>query len=460
MPSIGSRHTPELPWRTGCRIGDYRSPRDPLRADVYRLFPAILLGCLSTATTTLGQLEFEREPIAYSETPSQTRVSNLQKQLDANQVTISYTAARGYLPALLSHLKLPLASQLLVYSRTSAQRQISPQQPRAIYFNDDTYLGWVPSGDVIELLAMDAQQGAIFYTFPRQRQKQPRFTRDGGQCLLCHASARTLRVPAPVVRSVIVDRQGQSLFGSGSYTTDHRTPFHKRWGGWYVTGTHGNIRHRGNVMIRDYRVPEELDREAGANITSLSGLLQTDVFPSRHSDLVAILVLDHQARMHNLLTLANFEARLAIAYDESLNEALDRPMNYRSQTTQRRIATAAEKVLRYMLFSGEPRLRSAVQGTSRFTQQFTHRGPRDRRGRSLRDFDLQTRLFAYPCSYLIYSPSFASLPTPVKKHIADRLHEILTGQDKTKPFRHLSLPVRQSIREILEDTAHGLWRNR
>ena len=427
--------------------------RNTLWIYLYGLMWTLLLSWPLHATQAQGPLEFERAPIAYSDTPSQTRVSQLQEQLDAKQTSLSYDIKRGYLPSLLSELELPVSSQLLVFSRTSAQRQISPQQPRAIYFNDDTYLGWVPSGDLIELLAMDAQQGAIFYTLPRHRQKQPQISRDGGQCLLCHASARTLRVPSPVTRSVIVDRQGQSLFGAGSYTTDHRTAFKKRWGGWYVTGTHGTIRHRGNVVVHDYRTPETLDQEAGANITNLSGHLRTSIFPSPHSDLVAIMVLDHQVRMHNLLTLANYETRQAIAYDQSLNKALDRPIGYQSASTQRRIMAAAEKVVRYMLFSDEPRLRSPIQGTSEFAEQFAHRGPRDRRGRSLRDFDLKTRLFSYPCSYLIYSASFKQLPTPVRQHIAKRLRLILSGQDQSKSFRHLSPHTRQAIQDILRQTA-------
>lgn len=439
------RHTP---GRMRCR--------NTLWIHLYGLMWTLLLSWPLHATQAQGPLEFERAPIAYSDTPSQTRVSQLQEQLDAKHTSLSYDIKRGYLPSLLSELELPVSSQLLVFSRTSAQRQISPQQPRAIYFNDDTYLGWVPSGDLIELLAMDAQQGAIFYTLPRHRQQQPQISRDGGQCLLCHASARTLRVPSPVTRSVIVDRQGQSLFGAGSYTTDHRTAFKKRWGGWYVTGTHGTMRHRGNVVVRDYRTPETLDQEAGANITNLSGHLRTSIFPSPHSDLVAIMVLDHQVRMHNLLTLANYETRQAIAYDQSLNKALDRPIGYQSASTQRRIMAAAEKVVRYMLFSDEPRLPSPIQGTSEFAEQFAHRGPRDRRGRSLRDFDLKTRLFSYPCSYLIYSASFKQLPTPVRQHIAKRLRLILSGQDQSKSFRHLSSHTRQAIQDILRQTAPDL----
>jgi hypothetical protein len=442
----------------GYTIGHMRC-RNALWSYRFRFMCTLLLCWPLDATHAQGLLEFERAPIAYSETPSHTRVSQLQQQLDAKHTSLSYDIKRGYLPSLLSELELPVSSQLLVFSRTSAQRQISPQQPRAIYFNDDTYLGWVPSGDLIELLAMDPQQGAIFYTLPRRRQKQPHISRDGGQCLLCHASARTLRVPAPVARSVIVDRQGQSLFGAGSHTTDHRTAFKKRWGGWYVTGTHGTMRHRGNVAVRDYRTPETLNREAGANITNLSGHLRTSIFPSPHSDLVAIMVLDHQVRMHNLLTLANYETRLAIAYDQSLNKALDRPVDYQSASTQRRIMAAAEKVVRYMLFSDEPRLPSPIQGTSKFAEQFAHRGPRDRHGRSLRDFNLKTRLFKYPCSYLVYSASFKQLPAPVRQHISKRLRLILSGQDESKAFRHLSLDTRQTIQDILRETAPNLIGN-
>ena len=83
-------------------------------------------------------------------------------------------------------------------------------------------------------------------------------------------------------------------------------------------------------------------------------------------------------------------------------------------------------------------------------------GPRDSHGRSLRDFDLERRIFRYPCSYLIYSPAFDALPVAVREYVSKRLNEILSGEDQTAEFQHLSAEDRRAIREILAETKPGL----
>ena len=184
-----------------------------------------------------------------------------------------------------------------------------------MYFNDDVYVGWVQNGDVVEISAADPQLGAVFYTLRQEQAERPKIVRDRGQCIVCHASSRTSGVPGHLVRSVYADKSGQPFFGSGTFTTDHRSPFKERWGGWYVTGTHGKQRHMGNVISTDRDRPEDLDMEAGANITDLSDHVNTSPYLSPHSDIVALMVLEHQSRMHNLITRANFEAKSAHHYD-------------------------------------------------------------------------------------------------------------------------------------------------
>jgi hypothetical protein len=156
--------------------------------------------------------------------------------------------------------------------------------------------------------------------------------------------------------------------------------------------------------------------------------------------------------MHNYLTLANFETRHALHYNGIMNEALERPADYLSESTQRRIARVAEKLVHYMLFVGEFRLTSAVRGRSAFAEEFVVRGPRDSRGRSLRELDLTQRLFKYPCSYLIYSKEFEGLPLAVKERVSVRLAEILLGSDTSDEFAHLAPADRLAIREILVET--------
>ena len=204
-----------------------------------------------------AQIEFEREPIRYLEQPLDDEITHLQQRLDAGELKLPFDDQRGYLPALLELLDIPTSSQMLVFSKTSFQlRRINPHRPRALYFNDHAYIGWVQGGDVVEITSVDPQQGAIFYTLAQEETDQPRFIRDKGQCLTCHASSRTKGVPGHLVRSVYTSQSGQPQFGSGTFTTDHRSPFTERWGGWYVSGTHGEMRHMGNVLSLDRNRPE------------------------------------------------------------------------------------------------------------------------------------------------------------------------------------------------------------
>ena len=420
----------------------------------------LLLLMLFQQSRVQGQIEFEREPINYDTAPVHDVIAQLQQQLDSGEVKMGYDQQYSYLPSLMRILNVPESSQVLVFSKTSFQlRRISPRRPRALYFNDNVYLGWVQNGDVIEVVASDPEQGGIFYTLSLEETDKPHFIRDRGQCISCHASSRTYGVPGPVVRSVFANSAGHPMLGSGTFTTDHRSPFDHRWGGWYVTGTHGSMRHMGNVISKDKNRAEDIDRESGANVCSLSSIVNVKPYITQHSDLVALMVLEHQSQMQNLITLANFDVRSAIHYDGIMNNALERPADHTSESTSRRISSAGEKLLRYMLFAEEFPLTSAVKGTSGFAEEFQALGPKDSQGRSLRDFDLQTRMFKYPCSYLIYSPPFDALPAPVKQYVTRRLHEVLTGEDDSPEFANLSAIDRQAILEILQETKPGLFQN-
>lgn len=425
---------------------------------------ALTLGlCCALRGAALAQIEIDREPILYSSADVHDPVAGLQQRLDAGQAKLAFDGPRGYLESLLEQLDVPPSSQVLVFSKTSfQQRLISPRAPRALYFNDDVYVGFVQHGDVLELSAMDPRQGAIFYTLAQEDDGRPRFVRDRGNCLTCHASSRTHDVPGHLVRSVYPSLSGLPHFGAGTFRTNHASPLNERWGGWYVTGTHGRQRHMGNVVSRDRQRPENLDVESGANRTSLEGLVDTAPYLTPHSDIVALMVLEHQTEMHNLITHANFSARTALHQAAGMNKILERPEDYLSESTERRLDNAAEKVVRYLLFEDEAELNDPIQGTSGFAEEFAARGPFDHRGRSLRQFDLRRRLFKYPCSYLIYSAGFDALPAQVKERVYRRLWDVLTGDDVSEPFAHLSAADRQAILEILRETKDDLpqsWRD-
>jgi hypothetical protein len=264
-----------------------------------------------------------------------------------------------------------------------------------------------------------------------------------------------------MVRSLYVEPSGQPVYSAGGFITDHRSPFSERWGGWYVTGTHGSQRHMGNVFTRDAEHPESLDRGHGANVTDLTSRIDTGTYLAPSSDIVALMVLGHQTRMTNLITRVGWEARMALTDQKAFNLALKEPEDEVSDSVRRRINGAAEELVQYMLFSDEALLDAPVRGTSSFAKEFEQRGPRDHAGRSLRQLDLTRRMFRYPCSFLIYSPAFDSLPQMARDRVYRRLWEVLSGADQTPIFARLTAADRKNVYDILLDTKPNLpayWR--
>jgi hypothetical protein len=261
-----------------------------------------------------------------------------------------------------------------------------------------------------------------------------------------------------MVRSLHTDPDGMPILTAGTSLSTHASPLEERWGGWYVTGTHGQRRHLGNVTAKQRDDAGALDIEAGANVTSLTDRIDTSAYlGSGHSDIVALMVLEHQAQAHNLFTQLNFQAQWALRDSRAINAALNKPAGDElTDSARRRITSAGEKLVKYLLYCDEELLTERIAGTSTFAADFAARGPRDRRGRSLREFDLRTRMFRYPLSYLIYSESFEQLPAPAKEYVYRRLWEVLSGADRSPEFKHLATDERQAILEILRDTKTGL----
>lgn len=411
----------------------------------------IVAGGVFVATTAIGQGTFEGPTIDYLNAEVDDAVVQMMARIESGETKLVYEKEHGYLKSLLSELDIPIDSQTLVFSKTSLQLQrITPRRPRALYFNDDVYVGYCQNGDVIEIAATDAKQGATFYTLEQDADEAPSFIRDRGQCLTCHASSRTQNVPGYLVRSVFANKMGHPILGSGTYTTDHQSPFEERWGGWYVTGEHGKMQHMGNKLFNDK--DRQHDLSAGLNLTSLDGLVSTAPYLSPHSDIIALMVLEHQTQVHNAMIAANYETREALHQCFEMNQFLEREPGFISDSANRRIDAVAENLVEHLLMCDEFVLQDKVQGTSGFAETFEQRGPRDSQGRSLRELELTSRLFRYRCSFLIHSPSFDGLPDEVRRRVVSRMLDILEGRDSSAKFSHLATDEKQAILEILRET--------
>lgn len=383
-----------------------------------------------------GFLPFAAAPIHYRTSKGLVDpIAKLQEKLDNGQAELEYEPKNGYLRSVLKALGIPISSQTLVFSKTSFQYPyITPSSPRALYFNDDVYVGQVHQSKSLEFVSFDPNQGAIFYILNEHKVEKPRFERSQLDCIQCHVASTTRGVPGVMVRSVLTSASGYPKGGAPVRTTGHESPISERWGGWYVTGTVGQQAHQGNAVIDTAKQPAPI---------SIASSIDTSRYLADSSDIVAHLVLAHQTQMHNVITETNYRYRLGFASggEQAARQQFERP---------------AEALVRYLLFANEARLDEPVVGSSKYTEQFAALGPRDKQGRSLRDFDLQKRIFKYPCSYLIYSEAFDAIPSPAKEYIYRRLLEVLTGQDQSPDFASLSQEDRTAILQILVATKPGL----
>jgi hypothetical protein len=427
-----------LAWR---RVG--RFPFD-------KAVSALLLGC--TAGFFIGRaladdfqgathlMPFDEETINYSKAGDESPVSRLQRRLDGGETKLTFDGRLGYLPSVLAALGIQTNSQMLVFSKTSFQRErISPKSPRALFFNDDVYIGFIPGAPLMEVSAVDPKLGGVFYTLAQNKTDRPKFVRND-QCLECHASAKSMGVPGHLVRSFATDENGVVDLASGTSLVNHRTPIEERWGGWYVTGTHGRQTHRGNLFGKDAFDRQDKEPNHLGNLTNLHRFFDVAAYPGPGSDIVALMVLEHQTHMQNFLTRLNYEGTIALQQYGHVNY----------------LKNVIEAFLKYLLFTEEAALTAPISGSGDFTRSFSGQGPKDKQGRSLRELDLNTRLFKYPCSYLIYSDAFDRLPDKLKARIYERLWEILTGKDSSQEFEGIPTQTRQAIREILIDTRKGL----
>ncbi len=402
----------------------------------------MIRGCgallVMAANLLLAQtLPLNHPAIGYGSIAFSDPVAKLSRSIEQGKIRLDFDPVTGYLPAALKALGVPVESQMAVFSKTSVQSmRIEPTNPRILFFNDQVIVGWVRGG-FVELASQDPRLGLVFYQLDQRPEDYKRragsatpespFARRN-DCLQCHMTSATLGVPGVLLRSVFPSISGAPLVHAPQYDTDNRLAFDKLWGGWYVTGNSGDGHHMGNLIAADEEHPESMLRMSPAHLDTLEGKCLPNSRLTPYSDVVALMVFEHQVRMMNLITRAGWETRVALADSHSI-------------TTRAR--SALNDLADYMLFVDEAPLTGEISGTSGFTEVFAATGPRDHQGRSLRELSLKGRLMRYPCSYMIYSEAFDALPFEAKDAVYRRMRKILRGRDSAD---------RRAVIEILRDT--------
>lgn len=395
----------------------------------------------------LGLLGLSFAPLLYAlqtpvarPTPTDS-VADMMQRVERGETTLTYHPKRGYLDSVLKELNINPDSQTLVFSKTSLQASyVNRKTPRALYFNDRTYVGWIPGAPLIEVMTVNPEKGIIFYTIRNEQLAKPRFEVDPRQCFQCHGRRSESQIPILFARSAFIAPSGYPQTFARALTATPDVPIEDRWGGWYVSGTHGAARHRGNEVAVGEGEDYKQDFEKGANVTDLSGYLDTSSYLNPHSDIAALMVLEQQMDIQNTLSSASKQVRQILAEHKEgqlSGEAL------KSFTTQ------CEYLVASLLGDGEAKLSEAIKGTSTFAETYALSAPACKRGRRLSELDLKTRVHKYGCSPLIYSEEFQAMPQVARAMVLHRISEILKSD---KEYRHLSRRDRLAVQEILIDT--------
>jgi hypothetical protein len=366
-------------------------------------------------------------------------IAALAAELKAGGRPLIFSGPKGYVTSLLRRLNVPEDSQVLVFSQTSLQVNfIRPTNPRAIYFTDGIAIGTIPGAPLIEMWAVGRDGSLRFYTLKNTPAQRPQVQAEDIECFSCHESINP-SVPGPLIESVTALPSGLVMHVGSNLFTDGRTPIADRWGGWYVTGRHGTMRHRGNVVAPS--LSEDPPVDPGQNVTDLAGRFDVSRYSRPTSDIVALMTLDHESGFLNLV--GNVKALASAQADPSV------------------VTKGVNELADYMLGVDGATFTDSIKGVSGFSDRFAAQGPRDPKGRSLREFDLRSRLFRYPISFMIYSPAFDTLPPDPKTQLYRRLADVLTGRDGSPKYVQLTQADREAAFDIIAATKPDLpafWR--
>lgn len=401
----------------------------------------LLLTPAGPASAQSDYREIDLPPHNYGKRIPRDRFSRLKEGFESGQLTLDRASEKAFVTGLLRLLEIPVSSQMLVFSTTSLQLSlISPANPRALYFNDDTYVGYVPGGR-IEIVSLDPDLGAIFYIFDVPKETRPLRIERSERCMHCHAGEETGHVPGLVVKSVVPGPIGGSLTAYRLGQSGHGIPFEERFGGWHVTGTHRLTNHWGNLT----------GRMAAGVLTKIPNLpgerFSFAKYPAATSDILPQLLHEHQAGFVNRVVAATYRARTALP-DGTGSLTPAQAAEFDEQ---------ARLVTRYLLFADEvPLPPGGVEGDPVFKADFLRPRTDQSQGVALKEFDLRTRLFQHRCSYMIYSPVFAGLPSLMKLRVYQRIGQALNLQAPDQEYAYLPAAEKAKIRSILKATLTDL----
>lgn len=414
-----------------------------------------LLAPLLSATSLRSQAfnDFLVPPHDYNSIRGRDAMSRLIERASAGGYAFGEETGLPLLRRVLAELGIPESSQVLLFSKTSLQREyIDPENPRAIFFNENGYVSWMPDG-LIEVLMFDPDAGGLFFIeeLPEER-SDPRvaFVKSRG-CTGCHSGSVTNFLPGPMARSGYVDAGGKRI-GSipGHIRMNHGVPLADRWGGFYVTGAHASLGHLGNALARKEQGKTVLDRPEAPVLSELSGLFDVSRYPRRDADALALLLFDHQIEAHNLLMELRYRWRL-VEYEraKSGGEA--------STIAMEGLERGLRRVVRYLLFADEAPLDGAALAVSSDSRRdFLASRRTDPEGRSLRDLDLGERMFSHRLSYMIDSQAFAEAPRDMRALVYEQLGGILLPEVAPDDFDYFDEGEREAIVSILRATKDDL----
>ncbi len=403
----------------------------------------LAIGCITYCGLSIAASEFfELGPIHYSDSKPDNAVTDLADKTFKR--TAGYSTDLAFLKTVLKELNVSEDTQLLVFSKTSAQRKrIFPRYPRALYYSDSTYVGYVPGGP-LEIITHDPKLGLVFYLLSPENGEEEHGVevQRKGSCLSCHVSTRTKGVPGLFARSLYTDDDGEIDFKKNNFDVNDETSLTKRWGGWYVTGNWSGISHLGN------------DPNGESTLKKLENVrdrVETSRYPRDTSDIASLLVFEHQCKMHTLFVEAKFQYERSLHLENAIHMAAK--VKQEESSSYRIANNAADTLVKALLFCNEANISGdGIEGNKAFEAAFISKARVSKSGKHLRKLRLYGRLFKYRCSYMIHSEAFDALPKIVKKLTFHKLHTILTTENILADFQHLKSREKTAILEILKET--------
>lgn len=383
-------------------------------------------------------------PTRYSDTESGDKLAVLAARIAKGDDAWGSASGLQRLEYVLKYLEVPVESQVLVFSKTSLQnRLIGPKNPRSLFFSENAYVGYAQGGE-IEAIVHDAVLGPVFYLIHQGVDGGMRIERDTSDCMSCHATSRTENVPGMLIRSVYPGEDGQPILNLGTHDVTHETPLEQRWGGWYVTGKSA-LPHLGNRVFSEDGNLEP----ANASFSDVASFFDPSGYMRPTSDIVALLVLEHQVKMHSLFNAATLNYRRSAHF----MRILDNDANLSDGSAGRIAESWSDDIVECLFFKDEADLGDGVEGDPAFQRAFVKRFPMTAEGDSLAEFRLYGRIFKNRCSYMVYSDAFKGLPPVLRELVIKKMKLVIAGE--ADGFDWLKASERKRIGAILEETLPG-----